>query len=271
MRICILSSGRHDKQITWEALPEKLRSFVEIVVPATEYDKYNDLGLPVSTTPPSIRGVGPTRQWIIDTSPNKVIMLDDDLTFFARREDEPDKFRKLDSPQELIAPFTEISQLLDFSAHVGMATREGGNRAIEPYLNNTRMLRVLAYRANFLRKRGVRFDRIPVMEDFDVTLQLLRMGAPNVLLNTYVQDQFGSNTDGGCSQYRTMETQAEAAHRLKELHPRFVSVVKKKTKTAWNGQERTDVRVQWKRAFQSSREAVVLDGGERTHTDGERS
>lgn len=259
MHLCILSSGRHDKQITYHNLPEYWRGKAAIVVPYGEYDKYSELGLPALPTPPSVRGVGPTRQWIIDRFPDKVIMMDDDLTFFARRTDEPDKFRKLHHEDELLDLFKIFYRMLDKFAHVGVCTREGGNRHVEPFAKNTRMLRVLAYRADILREQGVRFDRIPVMEDFDVTLQLLRKGYENILVNSFVQDQFGSNTEGGCSQYRTMEMQAEAAHGLKELHPRFVSVVQKKTKTAWGGQERTDVRVQWKSALKSAGSPVVLD------------
>ena len=74
----------------------------------------------------------------------------------------------------------------------------------------------------------------------------------NVCLNEWVHNQGGSGSAGGCSTYRTPEIQAEAAHKLHEHHRPFVKVVKKTTKTAWGGGERTDVIVQWKKAYKIS-------------------
>jgi len=50
-----------------------------------------------------------------------------------------------------------------------------------------------------------------------------------------------------------MEAQDRAARALKERFPDFVTLVKKKTKTAWEGQERTDVIIQWKKAYEWGR------------------
>jgi hypothetical protein len=46
-----------------------------------------------------------------------------------------------------------------------------------------------------------------------------------------------------------MESQSKAAHALKERFPEFVNMVQKQTKTAWGGQARTDVIIQWKAAY----------------------
>ena len=148
--------------------------------------------------------------------------------------------------------FTVMERTLDEYAHVGVNAREGGNRRPEKVLFNTRMLRVLGFNREMFHNVGARFDRNIVMEDFDVSLTLLRAGYPSVVLNKWVQGQGSSNAAGGCSIYRTMEVQAEGAKRLKELHPEFVSLVTKTTKGAWNGQTRTDVMIQWKKAFESS-------------------
>jgi hypothetical protein len=91
------------------------------------------------------------------------------------------------------------------------------------------------------------------MEDFDVTLQLLRKGHRNAVLNQWAQDQGTSNAPGGCSTYRTPEVQAAGAYGLQKLHPDFVTVVDKETKQAWGGGVRKDVRIAWKKALESSR------------------
>jgi len=181
----------------------------------------------------------------------KVCMLDDDLRFDLRREDEPNKFTTAEPPH-VSKMFQVIEASLDTYAHVGVCPREGGNRHTEKVMFNTRMMRVMALNRTMYHEAKVRFDRIPVMEDFDVTLQLLRAGYPNVVLNKYIQGQGSSNSAGGCSLYRTMEVHEAGARRLKELHPDFVSLVQKTTKGAWGGGTRTDVMIQWKKAFASS-------------------
>ena len=184
-------------------------------------------------------------------------MLDDDCVFATRREDDPTKFRDA-SDQEIEALFVNIYELLEQYAAVGVSTREGGNRDTAPYAVNTRILRILAYRTDILRKEDIRFDRIPVMEDFHVGLSLLTKGYENYKFNHMVHNQGGSNTAGGCSVYRTLEVQRTASYILAGKFPDFVSVVEKETKTAWGGQVRTDVRIQWKKALQSAGEICTL-------------
>jgi hypothetical protein len=107
-----------------------------------------------------------------------------------------------------------------------------------------------------LKKEGVRFDRLPVMEDFDVALQLLRKGYPSLTLNNWVQDQSTSNAPGGCSTYRSLEVQAKGAKGLARLHPNVVKLVEKTTKGAWGGGTRTDVQVAWKKAYEEGKRNV---------------
>ena len=183
-------------------------------------------------------------------------MLDDDLVFATRREDEPTKFRD-STVGEVTALFNDVESRLGRYASVGLATREGGNRDIENYAYDTRLLRFLAYRTDILKKHSIRFDQIGVMEDFYVSLSLLTNGYGNCKINHMVQNQNGSGLIGGCSQYRDWKVQADAAHTLHAKFPKFVRVAKKRTKDNWcadaNG-ERTDVTVYWKKALASATE-----------------
>ena len=200
-----------------------------------------------------VRGIGHTRQWICEQHPipkygPHLCMLDDDLRFFVRRPDDNTKFTQA-SDESILAMFSAIGGHLLTSPLVGVCAREGGNRITTPIVNNTRILRLLAYDVAVLRKEHIKFDRLPVMEDFDVALQLLEKGYMNTVCANWCHDQGGSNTAGGCSTYRTMAIQKQGAEGLKALHPNFVTLVTKTTKTAWGGQTRTDVQVQWKKAF----------------------
>lgn len=256
MIIYIPTLNRTRKQITYMNLPAAIQKIVVFV--ANEEDtaalkhKYPEAKFMICRK----KGIGKTRQYIIENHDYKnsgpqICMLDDDLKFFTRRAEDISKFEPA-SEEAIIDMFNTIAtQLLDY-ALVSVMTREGGNRA-EKDAVNTRCLRVLAYDGSILQREGIKFDRLPVMEDFDVALQLLRKGYQNINLFTWVQDQGGSNTEGGCSTYRSMEVQAEGANGLKALHPKFVTVKEKETKVAWGGQKRTDVMVYWKKALNADR------------------
>jgi len=222
-----------------------------LVVQHREHRLYHWYTGPMHVLPPEIQTVAPTRDYLIHNPVWKdrfVVMLDDDLHFFARRMDDLTKFRAL-VPGELGKMLAQIEGMLNVHPHVGIAAREGGHHNTEPFVMNTRIMRVLGYDRHFLREHKVTFDPMPVMEDFHVSLQLLKMRRNIVVLNNWCNNQAeGSSADGGCSTYRTPELQAQAARLLAELHAPYVKVVEKETKTAWGGGTRTDVMIQWKRA-----------------------
>ena len=257
MIIAIPSTRRAGKQLTWKNLSAAGRAQTIVVVPEGEEQAYGCRipapqvhGIPV-------RGIGHTRQWILEyaaqhSDDGKVAMFDDDLRFTVRRQDDPTKFR-LPTEQDVDAMLHRLSVLLDTHIHASIAVRQGANRKTEPTLYNERMLRVLAFDARKTLAAGVDYGRLEVMEDFDVTLTLLRKGHPCAIVNDYAQDQVASNAPGGCSTYRDFGMQERSALMLAELHAPFVTVVEKKTPNwgKFGGGVRKDVIIQWKRAFDS--------------------
>lgn len=200
--------------------------------------------------PERIKGIAATRDYIIHDMPgdDHVVMLDDDLHFAVRRYDERTKFRK-PVGDDLLTMLSAIDAELAHSPHVSIGAREGGNRVTAATVYNTRMMRVLAYRRSYLKSHLLAFHPMQVMEDFHMSLQIMRRGQDCVVLNNWVSNQAGgSDATGGCSIFRTPELQDSNARTLAKLHPGFVKVVTKATKTAWGGGERTDVVVQWKQA-----------------------
>lgn len=256
MDIAIPSRGRANDQPTLRALVHA-GLHCHLVVGSSDfssYEKYEGEYVKVIATPPEIAGIGPTRQWIVENlgDSDHICMCDDDLAFFKRRSDERQLLRDI-SAEELRYGFDSMSRWLEDYALVGFASREGANRNIDPVVFNTRILRVLGYNRRMLELANARFDDIEFMEDFHVALRLLENGHTNVILNEYAHNQRGSNASGGCSIYRSPEAQADAANCLRDMHPNSVKVVEKTTKTAWGGGTRTDVIVQWKRAYEQSK------------------
>ena len=260
MRIYIPTLFRNQTQITANRLPTALLKNTVMVLDeqdkASLADNWKMISGTVATVVCPLRGIGKVRQWIVDNhnvkkyGPN-ILMLDDDLRFFVRRKDDTTKFLPA-GDNDIMACMAELENVMRVYAHAGILAREGGNRVKSSVKVNTRLLRALAYNVHILRKLNVRFDRLKVMEDFGVALQLIEKGHANIALCNWVQDQTRSNAPGGCSTYRDLLMQDQGARMLRDLHPDFVSVVRKKTTTAWNGKERSDVKIFWGRAYASS-------------------
>lgn len=254
MEIFIPSMGRANMQHTLSELQDASPYPIWLVVPDDEYETYQreHPSIRVLAAPPEIQDIAATRQYIMTelADQDHVVMMDDDLSFAVRRTDEPDKFRTA-TKDDIRWMLQQLHALLHKYAHVSIAMREGANRRTEDVITCTRVARVIGYDRNVFHKEGADFRNSIVQDDFEVTLHLLTRGYKNGVLNSFVQNQRGSGTAGGASAYRTMDVQRESCERLASRYPQFVKTVVKQTKTAWGGQERTDVIVQWKAAHQS--------------------
>ncbi|MCK5131746.1 MAG: hypothetical protein KAR40_06285 [Candidatus Sabulitectum sp.] len=200
-------------------------------------------------------GVQPTRNNILKHADSgHMALVDDDLKFLIRRSEKAYNLRNQTS-EEIIDMFTCVDTTLSTFAHVGISCREGNNRVEEYSVLNTRCIRLVGLDLDVLNKEGIDY-RLDNREDFDLTLRLLRLGYPNMVYYWWAQGQAESMAPGGMSgaPERELDALKANAEYLAELHPGFVRVVKKKTKGAWQGQERYDVVCYWKKAFKSSEE-----------------
>lgn len=244
--------GRVNRQITWNNLPPSIRAKTVLSV---QYHERNDYGpeYKLLVLPHTITDLPTTRQWLIDNVKTRyLVIMDDDLTFFTRKNDNPAKLYKMEE-WEHEEMFGDMLHLLDLGhPMVGISSREGNNREPAAIKYVGRSMRIFALDLETVREVGARFDRTKTKEDMDMTLQLLRAGYQNAILYCYANDHVSSNAPGGCANYRTLELMKEDALVMQKLHPEFVKVVEKTTKTSWGGATRTDVVVQWKKAYQSS-------------------
>ena len=276
MLIAIPSRGRSDwkKQVTLRNfMTMKSKRHVVLCVPNSKEEgrKYRNnvlsvieerMNLSVAYVPETHDGIGHTREWILTELATQykeqyVLMFDDDLDFCYR----PDmKDPALETIKDL-ALFEHMlisleRWLIEGFVHVGIAARQGSNHFLgpEPYRDAARMMNAYAYDTHALKELNIELGRLPVMEDFDLTLQLLRKGYPNRVAYQYVWNQRGSGAEGGCSSYRTSELQTKSAQLLQQYHPEYVTLVTKTAGSVWKGmEEREDVIVQWARAYEDGK------------------
>jgi len=202
-------------------------------------------------------GIGPTRQWILEHSPTRgVVMLDDDM-YFSRRA-KPEEPRPLVRVTDLTIMFQAISDSLDAGyAHGGISARQGNQNIPRPYAECIRVNNAHFFDKDVYLGEGIRFDALPVMEDFHVSLTLLLRGYPNRVLYHHCWSQRGSGYKGGCSSYRTPAVQAQAAEALHAAFPRYVKVVEKESASQHGTMaSRKDVNIQWLKAWEERAEVT---------------
>ena len=252
-------------------LPHDIRKYTSLVVPQNQVQEYVDevtrLGYWTTVFGSDSEGIAATRKEIGTIAKNHscktFIMLDDDLTDWATRISPDTHKLRQSTPDDMIEMFTWVESTLVDYAHVSISPR--GNNMIrnsqgvwigeKPLTQeNVRTIRFLAYQTEpFL---SVEHGRVPVMEDFDVNLQLLEKGYKNIQSFWWTQDQRQTALPGGCSDYRDLQLHESGARKLQELHPQFVTLREKqnKSKVTYNKEftKRIEVVVQWKKAYESS-------------------
>lgn len=237
MRIYIPTVARQDRQETAYLLKQNKIPYT--IVTAAGQTGYHDED--VVWTPPHVKGIMATRNWILDTHPRfykgdlKLVLLDDDLMFYERSVD-GSKFPKTTNISRLLLV---IEQMLENFAHGGVTEKFMSQTKPRNYIRNARYYHVLAYNLAKFPDPQPR-ARVLVGEDHDINLQLLTRGCPNFVLTEW------ANADrpyakGGCSTWRNPALELQEADKLAALFPTIVRVVKFPDKPC-------RLRIQWTEA-----------------------
>jgi len=237
-----------------------------LAIPRKEWADYCHqlIGL-VSCLPVDCSGISNVRQWIIEhCKDNKVLMIDDDLSFFRRTSLE-DFTLNIATGEQILEIMQWIDSKLDDYAHVSISARTQNFQTTSRILREKtleleliRPWRLYGFRKDIILGEKLNFSaglEINTMDDFHMTLQLLELGYPNIVWFQYAHEQRGSNSIGGASTYRNLELLKTCAENLKAKHPPgIVETVQRKTISSWGGSSknpiyRTDVRIQWQKAL----------------------
>lgn len=274
MNVYVPSRSRFTRSLTLEAIQGHWPgTHTFLVVPKGQAAQYKPLAAKhgVTLLPCAANGIARTRQFIGQHADDKFLMLDDDLRFFVRPqhlsisddETEPNtkaklfKFDALVNGRPLLVNGMQmmlqvVENKLERYAHVAISAREGNNHLAWPYTENNRPLRALAYRKKpFL---ACEHGRVEIMEDFDVTLQLMKKGHANCIITWFAQDQIQTQAAGGCSDYRTHALHEENVRRMVKLHAPFVIERLKENKGGGDFGTRTEATIYWKKAWQSAQD-----------------
>jgi hypothetical protein len=251
MKIVIHTYGRSSNQKTFNNLPKEIQDRTSLCVQKREKHLYKEYPN-IIVLPDKIRSLSPTRQWLIQNSKERFLcMMDDDITNFSVKTKEGRLVKATD--RQIVSMFNKLENTLEKYVHCGIPYRQLNRVPYgQLYSDCTRMMSLLCYDIETVNKLKCRFDRVILKQDFDMTLQLLKKGCPNRLLMRYgINVSSPQINKGGVTEYRTEKANTEAAYKLKNLHPEFVHIVQKETKSSYGGGSRTDVKIDWKKAFNS--------------------
>ena len=260
--IYIPTLGRSDKQVTYNSLPDEWKEKTILVVQKHEEEIYKERcgDEKIFALPGNITTIAPTREYIVKMLGGKsyFCMFDDDLKFYKTRmsgeTEGPGKTLMTDD--DFTEMFTQMFTWLQKDViHCALDLTWNPPDRDNSYKENTRICGNVFYNG-FKLPKDIEWARIPIQEDMDVNLQLLRSGYANRVSNVWRIDPGQTQTDGGCKQSgRTLELHNMTQHRLQQLHKPYVKVVSKVAKNSgeWSGEKKLSLRVDWKGAFNSSK------------------
>lgn len=255
LKIYIPSRGRADKVTTLQALPAGLRESCTIVVRHDEADLYKskpEFFGKVLVMPKDINGLSATRQWILEQADERFhAQLDDDITGFCFKPKSkiyggvrriPSSNRAINDAVKTLIDWISVQGI----AHVGIAERFMAARPSErPYYENNRLGQFTIWDLKVLRKVGARFDRIKLMQDLDMNLQLLEAGYPSRVLTRVSYVAKPEQFKGGCSIYRTDDLKRKMCDKMARLHK---GIVESKVKVKF-GRTYYHLRTSWRNAL----------------------
>lgn len=254
MNLYIMTRGRLRKQLTLATIPWEMRQRVFLVVGASEeaehYELYGKTGAAqILTVPHTVTNYSQKFQWLLDNNEGKFVIMDDDLSFAYR---EGAKLLHTTEPQKIMHMWSVVEDMLDDAPLVGIHPRQMGHTQPEPYVENGKIICIQAINKELFPdpKNMPRVDEFPILADVMLNCYLLSNGYHNAILTSYTQDHASCQAPGGCSIYRTTDMQRKAVERVAELYgPHAQAVIKRPKRAKWMGDERVDLRVQWKRMY----------------------
>lgn len=230
MLIAVPSKGRAGMTTTQKVLPD-----ATFFVPESEIHQYSYLN-DVVPVPKEVRGITPTRNWILkNTSEKRVVFIDDDVKYKGYNLLLPRKTKKIEV-NDAHFWMEEFQKYFDICEQLGWkiwGTRtESSPRGTYPYKPFLFKTYVTASLMGIINDGEYYFDeRFVVKEDYEICLRHIKEkgGILGVRYLHWENDHW--DTDGGCKDYRTVGIEKNAIKLLNKLYPGMIRSAKRKANT----------------------------------------
>lgn len=251
VHVFVPTRGRSHRRITlneFHLLSLHRKGVVRLTVLVPECEKHLwEEEVPTHVVPDDFR-FEDIRQHIADhfVDSTQHFVMDDDLIIY-RKTGKTTKERITDEV-DVEGFFNHMKGMMQRYKHGGVAT-VSSHHFSEVGTNECERVQ-WAHFYDRAAQEHVRYTDAPEYEDMHMTLSLIKTGVTNGVSYHYVLGS-SNNSSGGCSRYRTLETQNGYAMTFHNLHPKYVRLMKPKYSTVWKG-EKISVRVSWKKALRDA-------------------
>lgn len=228
MLIAIPSKGRPRKLKSKEFMKSAV-----LFVPESEVKQYKQIYNEVVGVPNNVRGITPTRNWILkNTDERYVVMCDDDLKSAGYIHHlGSDFYKQRIKDESTILRICEQS----FETLEGLGWKIFGIKPESKTVsqnNETPFLLRTFITANFIgiiNDGSLYFDESYVVkEDYEIGLRHIEMFGGVLGLRYLYWEEEHWETDGGCKDYRTEQIELNAISKLIKRYPKYVRKAVKK-------------------------------------------
>ena len=233
--IYIPTFKRHDKQIFFDNLPDRLKSKVIFVVQKQEEHLFKDKNILVVDDD---IGIAKTREIIYKTAGDeRYLVVDDDVIvqrrnakYFSKPSNMEGSKRKLTDDD-----WTELENRLNKchdEGHILCGFKHGTilPRFNQPIFYNGGIFCIFSIDGKQFSKiiDSIDLCYVPISEDVHLNLELLSRGYPNAIMEEFCIHQI-SNKEGGCKTFRTQQLEDKCFKKLHKKFPKWVKIYETKS------------------------------------------
>lgn len=227
MLIAIPSKGRAGRTTTQNILPN-----CTFFVPSSEEHQYKGSVKNIIPVPKEVRGITPTRNWIMkNNNDNEIVFIDDDVRFAGYTKMEKNKAKKIEIRNEdfWISEFKKYFDLLnELKYKIWGVKTESAPRSVYPYKPILLKTYVTASCMGIINDGSYYFDEnFTVKEDYEICLRHIKNegGILGIRYLHWENSHWGD--DGGCKDYRTIDIERKAIKDLLKLYPGMISTARR--------------------------------------------
>lgn len=230
MLIAIPSKGRPFKSPSKELLKRAV-----LYVPEYEADEYRKIYSEVVAVPNDVKGITPTRNWILkSTDEKRVVFIDDDMKVQGRFVLKPDgyglKHQKM-TEEEWIREFERLFDVVESMGWKIFGVNTEGNK-ISYKVSKPLILKgyVLASCMGIVNDGTMYFDETyKVKEDYEISLRHIEEFGGILRARWLCWENSHWNDGGGCKDYRSDSMEREMINKLIKRYPRYIRAVSNKS------------------------------------------
>lgn len=230
MLIAIPSKSR-----PWKSKSKELLKSALLFVPEREEKMYRKIyGDDVVAVPDEVRGITPTRNWILDQYDGEdVVFVDDDLKqtgWVVTSKDGKKKHVHFGSESEVMEEFGKCFEVCKGMGYkiFGWKTESSPMSQYDekPFLFKTY---VTASCMGIVNDTDLRFDEaFKVKEDYEISCRHIEKYGGILGVRYVYWENRHWDTNGGCGDYRTDSMERDCIERLIRKYPNFVKSVKRR-------------------------------------------